>query len=61
MNENAKTPETDEKVLVKLYMDLTGATESEARCVLMHTCYEENAAAKPWVVDESLERIPSQS
>jgi hypothetical protein len=61
MNEKAKAPETDEKVLLKLYMDLTGATESEARCVLMHTCYEEIAAAKPREVDESSETIPPRS
>lgn len=31
----------DEPALVKLYMDLTGSSESGARSVIMHVCFKE--------------------
>lgn len=36
MNDKATDGRPDEQALVKLYMELTGATESNARSVLMY-------------------------
>lgn len=37
----------DEQALVKLYMDLTGTTEGEARSVIMHVCRQNPEADPP--------------
>ena len=42
MNLNENEGSESELSLVKLYMDLTGATESRARSVFMHICGEKN-------------------
>ena len=42
MNNGAKNGSLTEPSLVKLYMDLTGSTESGARSVFMHVCNVEN-------------------
>src|SRR5262245_49701135 len=35
----------DESSLLALYMDLTGATEAQARCVYMYVCAQQDAFA----------------
>ncbi len=42
MSHSANNGSLAEPSLVKVYMDLTGATESQARGVFMHICREEN-------------------
>jgi outer membrane protein TolC len=44
MNEKAKAQQMEEKDLIKLYMDLTGVCESDARNVFMYVCPCETAA-----------------
>ncbi len=47
MNDQSNPPQPDEAALVKLYIDLTGATEAEARAVVTHTCYRVEEKQKP--------------
>jgi len=42
----------DEPSLLRLYMELTGASESMARGVMMHVCFQE--PAEPKVADETV-------
>ncbi len=42
MSHSANNQPLTEQSLMKVYMDLTGATETRARSVFMHICCEEN-------------------
>jgi hypothetical protein len=44
MSQSANNGSLAELSLVKVYMDLTGSTESQARGVFMHICREEDGA-----------------
>jgi outer membrane protein len=47
MSENAPDGSTDEQALVKLYMELTGTSETDARGVFMYVCPPEEEKAEP--------------
>ncbi len=44
MSEPSKTKPIDERGLISLYIELTGATEAEARAVVMRTCWQDSAS-----------------
>ena len=47
MKQKEPTGETDEQALVRLYMELTGASETNARSVLIYvTCSDEELRAE---------------
>ncbi|HWX22271.1 MAG TPA: TolC family protein [Candidatus Binatia bacterium] len=67
MNGHASKPDPSEPKLVKLYMDLTGTTESHARSVFMHVCTANGGNGAPSdgivgrsvTVEEASESAPS--